>query len=138
MGCFIVDIGIKGDNEITVTVDNETGSISMDDCVMISNEFEKQFDRNSEDYSLTVTSAGLDQPFKILKQFEKAMGTSVEVWIKGGQKITGILVKADEKEISVKHEVTEKAENKKKKYITERTDTFLMSEVNSVKPSIEL
>ena len=73
--CFIVDINVSADNDIVLTIESEEGTVVLDDCVELSHAFEEHFDREVEDYSLTVTSAGLDQPFKVLKQYQKAIGT---------------------------------------------------------------
>ena len=95
-GCFIVDISVSKDNDIVLTIESENGKIELDDCVSLSRFFETKFDREVEDYSLTVSSAGLDQPFKVFKQFQKAVGTKVEVSLKGGKKMVATLVEADE------------------------------------------
>ena len=79
--CYIVDVTISKDNDVEVTIESEEGTVELDDCVAISRYFESKFDREKEDYSLTVTSAGLDQPFKVLKQYQKAVGKIVEVEI---------------------------------------------------------
>lgn len=135
-GCFIVDVKVSSDNDIELTVESEEGIVDMDDCVEISQKFQEIFDRDTEDYSLTVSSAGLDQPFKVLKQFTKAVGTKVEVKIKGGRKIIGELVSATENEICLKYEVKESVEGKKKKELVEHCDTFKMEDINSVIPHI--
>ena len=82
-GCFIVDISVSKDNDIVLTIESENGKIELDDCVSLSRFFETKFDRETEDYSLTVSSAGLDQPFKVFKQYQKALGSKVEVSLKG-------------------------------------------------------
>ena len=109
-GCFIVDVSVSKDNDIILTIESEEGTIELDDCVSLSRYFETKFDRETEDYSLTVSSAGLDQPFKVFRQFVKAVGTKVEVLLKGG---------------------------KKKKEIVEHVDRFTMDQVNAVRPYIE-
>ena len=78
-GCFIVDISVSKDNDIVLTIESEKGKIELDDCVSLSRYFETKFDREVQDYSLTVSSAGLDQPFKVFKQYVKALGSKVEV-----------------------------------------------------------
>ena len=62
--CYLVDVSVSKDNDIEITIEAEEGRIELDTCVAISRFFETKFDREQEDYSLTVTSAGLDQPFK--------------------------------------------------------------------------
>ena len=135
-GCFIVDVTISKDNDIVLTVESENGRIVLDDCVSLSRYFETKFDREVEDYSLTVSSAGLDQPFKVMKQFVKAQGSKVEVSLKGGRKMVAVLVEADEESITLKYSVKEAVEGKKKKEMVEHVDRFTMEQVNSVRPYI--
>ena len=136
-GCFLVDVTVSKDNDIVVTIESENGKIELDDCVALSRYFESQFDREKEDYSLTMTSAGLDQPFKVLKQYLKAVGTKVEVQLKGGKKMVALLAAADEESVTLKYSVKEAVEGKKKKELVEHEDRFTMDQVNSVKPCIE-
>ncbi|MBQ2965811.1 MAG: ribosome assembly cofactor RimP [Bacteroidales bacterium] len=136
-GCFLVDVTVSKDNDIEVTVESEEGIVDLDDCVAISRFFETQFDREKEDYSLTVTSAGLDQPFKVLKQYLKAVGKKVEVSLKGGRKMVAELVEADADSITLKYSVKEAVEGKKKKEMVEHVDRYTMDQVNAVRPFIE-
>ena len=67
-GCYLVDVTVSKDNDIELIIESEEGIIELDDCVAVSRYFETCFDRETDDYSLTVTSAGLDMPFKVLTQ----------------------------------------------------------------------
>ena len=136
-GCFIVDISVSKDNDIVLTVESEEGTIELDDCVALSRYFETKFDREEEDYSLTVSSAGLDQPFKVYKQYLKAVGTKVEVSLKGGKKMVAELEAADQESITLKYVAKEAVEGKKKKELVEHLDRFTMDQVNAVRPYIE-
>lgn len=136
-GCYIVDVTVSRDNDVEVTIESEEGIVELDDCVAVSRFFETCFNREEEDYSLTVTSAGLDQPFKVLKQFQKAVGKKVEVSLKGGKKMVAVLESADEDGITLKYSVKEAVEGKKKKELVEHVDRFDMEQVNAVKPFIE-
>ena len=136
-GCFIVDISVSKDNDIVLTIESENGKIELDDCVSLSRFFETKFDRETEDYSLTVSSAGLDQPFKVFKQYEKALGSKVEVSLKGGKKMVAVLEAANEESITLKYSVKEAVEGKKKKELVEHVDRYTMDQVNAVKPFIE-
>lgn len=136
-GLYIVDVSISKDNDIEVIIESEEGIIELDDCVGVSRFFETCFDREKEDYSLTVTSAGLDQPFKVLKQYLKAVETKVEVQLKGGRKMVALLEAADEESITLKYSVKEAIEGKKKKELVEHVDRFTMDQVNAVRPYIE-
>ena len=136
-GCFIVDISVSKDNDIVLTIESETGKIELDDCVSLSRFFETKFDREVEDYSLTVSSAGLDQPFKVFKQYQKALGTKVEVSLKGGKKMVAVLEAADEESITLKYTAKEAVEGKKKKELVEHVDRYTMDQINAVRPFVE-
>ena len=136
-GCFIVDVSVSKDNDIIVIVESEEGRIELDDCVSISRYFETKFDREAEDYSLTVSSAGLDQPFKVYRQYEKAVGSKVEVQLKGGKKLIATLSGADGESITLHYTAREAVEGKKKKELVEHNDRYTMDQVNSVRPYIE-
>ena len=136
-GLYIIEVTVSKDNDVEITIESEEGKVELEDCVSISRFFETKFDRETEDYSLTVTSAGLDQPFKVLKQFVKAVGKKVEVQLKGGKKMVAVLEAADEESITLKYSQKEAVEGKKKKEIVEHMDRFTMDQVNSVRPFVE-
>ena len=135
-GFFLVDVTVSKENDIVITVESESGIVELEDCVSLSRYFETRFDRETEDYSLTVSSAGLDQPFKVFRQFEKAVGSKVEVSLKGGKKLVATLAEADPESITLKYTAKEAVEGKKKKELVEHVDRFTMDQVNAVRPYI--
>ena len=135
-GLYIIEVTVSKDNDVEVTIESEEGKVELEDCVASSRFFETKFDRETEDYSLTVTSAGLDQPFKVLKQYIKSIGKKVEVQLKGGKKMVAVLEAADEESITLKYSQKEAVEGKKKKEIVEHVDRFTMDQVNSVRPHL--
>ena len=135
--CFIVEINVSKDNDVEIVIESEDSNVVLDDCVEISRRFEECFDRSVEDYSLTVTSAGLDQPFKVLKQYRKAVGTLVEAALKGGRKFVAELVGAGEDAVTLKYTLREAVEGKKKKELVEHCDSFGYDELNYVRPHID-
>ena len=136
-GLFLIEVTVSKDNDVEITIESEEGIVELEDCVALSRYFESRFDREQEDYSLTVTSAGLDQPFKVLKQYLKSVGKKVEVQFKGGKKMVALLEAADQESITLKYSQKEAVEGKKKKEIVEHVDRFTMDQVNSVRPFIE-
>lgn len=135
-GFFLVDVTVSKENDIVITVESESGIVELEDCVSLSRYFETRFDREAEDYSLTVSSAGLDQPFKVFRQFEKAVGSKVEVSLKGGKKLVATLAEADPESITLKYTAKEAVEGKKKKELVEHVNRFTMDQVNAVRPYI--
>ena len=77
-GLFVVAIDISRDNDIDVTIDADSRDITLDDCVGMTNYIQERVNRDEEDYSLTIGSAGLSSPFRIPRQYRKAVGS--EVW----------------------------------------------------------
>jgi len=75
---FLVDIVIKSGNRITVFLDSDSG-LHIKDCVEISRHIESNLDRDTEDFSLEVSSAGLDQPLKLLRQYQKNIGNELKI-----------------------------------------------------------
>ena len=136
-GLYLIDVTISKDNDVEITIESEESKVELEDCVAISRFFETKFDREQEDYSLTVTSAGLDQPFKVLKQYIKAIGRKVEVQLKGGKKMVAVLEAADQESITLKYSQKEAVEGKKKKEIVEHVDRFTMDQINAARPFVE-
>ena len=134
--CFIVETKLSPDNDVEIVIESEDGTVSLDDCVELSRIFEQKFDREKEDYSLTVGSAGLDQPFKVLKQYVKAIGTEVQVLLRDGRKLKGVLTGASENEIRLKYTAREALEGRKRKETVEHEDSFPMEMVNGVFPVV--
>ena len=100
-GCFLVEVTVSKDNDIEVVIEKEEGVVDWEDCAAIDKAVHEAFDQDVEDYALTVSSAGLDRPFKVAKQYLKAIGTQVDVWMKGGKKVKGELKAYTEENIVV-------------------------------------
>jgi len=87
---FVVDVNISSNNNITVFFDKNNG-VLVDDCLLISKYIQEKFDKDVEDYELTVCSPGLTNPFKVKEQYIKNKGKEVSVMTKDGKRKTGIL-----------------------------------------------
>ena len=129
---YLVNIDMKPDNTIVVEIDNDQ-SVSIDDCISLSKFIESKLDRNIEDYELEVGSAGIGQPFKILRQYLKNVGNEVEVLTKKGVKHTGVLKSADAEAFVLTVEKQVKPEGAKRKVTVEEDLTFPYSEVKHTK-----
>lgn len=92
---FEVSVSISPSNEIKVYVDGMKG-VGIDQCVEISRYIESHLDRDVEDFELTVSSAGLDQPFRVPAQYVKNIGKEVKVVCKGGGTFKGVILEADQ------------------------------------------
>jgi ribosome maturation factor RimP len=129
---FLVELKVAVGNRISVTVDKLTG-ISIDYCVQLSKYIDASLDREIEDFELEVWSAGIGQPFKVVKQYQKNIGNNVEVLTLSGQKLKGLLVAVSDSDFTVKVETKVKSEGKKKKELQIIEHLFKFEEVKSVK-----
>ncbi|HEY5509520.1 MAG TPA: ribosome assembly cofactor RimP [Prolixibacteraceae bacterium] len=130
---FIVEITVSPANAISVIIDSDEG-ISIEKCMEMSRHIEHQFDREVEDFSLEVSSPGLTQPFKVLRQYRKNLGKEVEIVTANGDKIIGILISADEKSFVV--ETTNNIKVEGKKTIETKRIEFFLADIKTVKPVI--
>ena len=126
---YIVDIQVKPNNVIQLFIDGD-GSVNIEDCIALSRHLETNLDREIEDFELNVSSSGLDQPFKVFKQYLKNLNKEVSVLLKDGKKVKGTLIEAKEIEIAL-----EIPANKKKK--TEKQELrFLIDDIKETKSII--
>lgn len=112
---FIVEISISAKNGINVELDKKNSYVSIEECVAVSRNIEHNLDREVQDFELHVSSAGLDKPLRVLAQFEKNLEKEVEVILKDGKKMTGILKQVDDKQLTLETSRMEKLEGMKKK-----------------------
>ncbi len=120
---FFVEAKVSSDNRMTINIDSFEG-IKVDDCAKLSKLIEGNFDREKEDFELLVSSAGIDKPLKVLKQYEKNIGRTVKIQTTDGEKIKGILKEVSEKEIKIVPEIGKKKKNKENKQESELTFKF--------------
>lgn len=133
---FIVDVEVTPSNQIQVQLDSETG-ITIDHCVAISRQIEGNLDREAEDFELQVSSAGLGQPFRVLRQYTKNLEKEVEVVLKDGKKLAGVLKGANESGFVLETAKMEKPEGKKKKELVTQLHEISFDQAKTVKNIIK-
>ena len=55
----LVEATVSEDNDIEIIITRKDEGVSVDDCVNLSRHIESKLDRDKEDFSLTVSSAGI-------------------------------------------------------------------------------
>ncbi|MDR1023772.1 MAG: ribosome assembly cofactor RimP [Prevotellaceae bacterium] len=133
---FLVDVTVSPFNEVEVVVDKPEG-LTVDECASISRAIEAAFDRDKEDYELTVSSPGLGEPLKVLPQYQKALGKEVEILLKSGVKFTATLTGATAEKIAVEYAKMEAVEGKKRKQLVTHAQELEQSEVKWVKQVVK-
>ena len=129
---FLVDVSVSPDDKIVVEIDHADG-VWIDDCVDLSRYIESKLNREDEDYELEVGSAGIGQPFKVLKQYQIYIGKEVEVMDKAGKKWKGVLADANEENFTVAMTVKVKPEGAKRPKLVDQDVTFTYDEIKYTK-----
>jgi ribosome maturation factor RimP len=75
---FLIDFSISADNRINVIIDGDHG-VTVQDCMKISRAIEHNLDREEEDFSLEVASAGAAAPMVLPRQYHKNVGRKLKV-----------------------------------------------------------
>lgn len=101
---FLVEVKIRPTNNIKVFLDGDNG-IPIERCVVYNRSLYKAIEESglfpADDFSLEVSSPGLDEPLKSLRQYRKNIGRKVEVLLKDGQKTEGTLLAVSDDAIDV-------------------------------------
>lgn len=92
---FVLDVRVTpGKNtRIRIVVDGDKG-VTIDECARISRELNRHIEGLgfTGDYSLEVTTPGVDQPLRLLRQFPKHVGRTLRVVPKEGKELRGKLM----------------------------------------------
>ena len=133
---FLIDVTCSQDNDVEVTIDSDT-NVDIDDCIALNDKILAAFDRDVEDYSLTVTSAGLGLPLQNVRQYRKFIDKKVEILTSESKKISGVLVSATEQQIELKWSEKVAVEGKKRKQTVEMVKPFDIEQLKWIKPIVE-
>ena len=101
--------------KIELTIDSDT-SVGIDACAELSRAIEAELDREEEDFSLTVMSAGIGSELRSLRQYRNS-SRPAEVLLTNGVKILAKLDEATEEGITLSYEEKQAVEGKKKKQL---------------------
>lgn len=129
---YLVDVVIKPGNLIIIEIDNDE-AVCINDCAELSRYVEEHLDRDAEDFELEVGSAGITSPFKILRQYVKNIGNEVEMVLKNGTKLTGVLKSADASGVVVTVEKQVKPEGSKRKITVTEDQPYTFDEIKYTK-----
>ncbi len=126
---FLVGLKIKPTQNVKVYLDGDQG-ITIETCVRLNRKLYKTIEEAgifpAGEFSLEVSSLGIDEPLTLLRQYQKNIGRKVEVTLNGdGGAQVGKLLAAQETGIEV--EVTS---GKGKKAITQ-TLSFSFDQIKS-------
>lgn len=125
---FLVDWKISPDNSIEILVDGDEG-LSIDEIVRISRHVEHNLDREEDDFSLNVSSAGVGNPLVLPRQYKKNIGRVLKIVRNEGKDLEGELVSADEEGVVLKWSVREPKPVGKGKHTVEKEEKLNYTDI---------
>ncbi len=133
---FVVECKTTPMGDIELLIDSDT-AVRLEDCAALNRAIEAELDREVEDYSLMVASAGIGSELKLLRQYRKIVGGSVEVLLADGVKILAKLVDAGDEGITLSYEEKQAVEGKKRKQTVEVTKSYRWEEIKYAKEYLD-
>jgi ribosome maturation factor RimP len=130
---FVVSVSIRPVNNISLFIDGDSG-ITIEKCVKVNKALYKQIVETTlypdGEFSLEVSSPGLDEPLKLNRQYIKNIGRSLMVELSDGQKVEGKLIAADNEGIELEEEL---GKGKKKEVVKH---AFLFNQIKESKVNV--
>lgn len=128
---FLIDFKMSSDNKIKVTLDGDDG-VTLKDCMAVSRTIEHNLDREEEDFSLEVESAGATTPLVIPRQYKKNIGRILEVRIQDSN-FEGKLTAATEDSITLEWKAREPKPVGKGKVTVQKKQEIAISDIQEAK-----
>jgi len=111
-------------------------SVSISDCAQLSRFIESHLDRETEDFDMEVSSAGLDFPIVLERQYKKNIGREVKVTLVDGTVKKGMLTSSSAQGIEITETVIEK--KNKKKEITKVLVSLTFEQIKETRLEIKI
>lgn len=131
---FLVEIRIKPTNNIKVFIDADEG-MPLSALIQYNRALYKILEESAlypdGNFSLEVSSPGLDEPLKLLRQYKKNVGRFLEAQLQDGSQKEGKILEATEDGIVLE---TEKGKGKKKEI---KQETVLFTDIKTAKIQVK-
>ena len=131
---FLVEVRIKPTNNVKVFIDADEG-INLAVLIDYNRKLYKLIEESAlypdGDFSLEVSSPGLDEPLKMYRQYQKNIGRFVDVLLNDAGKKEGKLLEATEDGIIIEYET---GKGKKKEI---KQETILFTDIKHTKIQVK-
>lgn len=131
---FLLDLNFGADNSIKVIVDGDSG-VPLSECIRISRNVEHNLDRETEDFSLEVTTPNITAPLVHVRQYNKNLGRTLIVRTTEG-KFEGKLVAIHDNEIVLTWKQREPKPIGKGKITVEKQQAIPLGNIEQAKVKI--
>lgn len=102
--CFIVSHSVKPTNNFKLYIDCDEG-FSLKKAIEINRQLRREIEEAGlfpdGDFSLEVSSPGIDEPLKLLRQYKKNIGRLILVETNDGETVEGRLLAVSEAEVTI-------------------------------------
>lgn len=129
---FLIDFTITPDFKINIVLDGDNG-VTLKDCVAVSRAIDHNLDREEQDFSVEVASAGASSPLVLPRQYAKNIGRKLEVKTIEGRNFEGQLTVATEETITLEWKAREQKPIGKGKVTVQKKEEILFSDIKEAK-----
>ncbi len=102
---FLIQQQISPNGDIEVIVDGDHG-VALEECIRISRHIEHNLDRESDDFSLMVTTPDITKPISHPRQYYKNLGRTLQLQLETG-KLEGKLIDVTSETIKIEYQTKE-------------------------------
>ena len=131
---FLVDLRVKPTNNIKLFIDADNG-LPIERCIRVNRALYKKIEEAGlfpdGDFSLEVSSPGVDEPLKSNRQYQKNRDRLVEVLLQDGSRLEGFLKAVSDDNITI-----ESTEGKGKKAV-QKTTVLPFADIRQTKVLIQ-
>lgn len=124
---FLIDLKITDAFKIIVAIDGDNG-VTLQDCIDISRAVENNLDREEQDFSLEVASAGVSEPLSNVRQYKKNIGRTLKVKTTS-ETVEGKLTAVDDEKITLEWEAREPKKLGKGKETVQKKQEVLFADI---------
>ncbi len=125
---FLIDLKIDSSNKIIIILDGDNG-VNLQDCIEVSRAVEVELDREEQDFSLEVASAGVSSPLKLVRQFKKNLNRNLKVKKTDNEVIEAQLTAVSDENITLEWKAREPKKIGKGKETVEKKEQLSYSEI---------
>ena len=129
---FLIECTISSDHHIRILLDGDQG-VNLKTCIEISRSIEHNLDRETEDFSLEVASAGVGNPLQNRRQYTKNIGRKLRVERDSEPTLEGVLTAATETDFTLEWKQREPKPVGKGKQTVIKKEILLYQEIKSAK-----
>ena len=99
---FLIDVKVNQSSDIKVVIDGDEG-VDLEEIIRVSRAIEhaEGMDREAEDFSLEVTTPGIDAPLCNPRQYRKNIGRTLGVVMVDGSSYEGEIVDARDENVTI-------------------------------------